>query len=104
MASPPFITHAFAGNPLNRASDRRPDGEWLRALLAAPASRAIVLWKGQPLLLPGPELAYVPAALAAELGELNERLMFMGLDGEEALFALDMEGEADPTQGPLTGL
>jgi NAD+ diphosphatase len=109
MSSPSFITHAFAGNPLDRASARRSDPEWLRALLDAPASRAIVLWNGKPLLLPGPALAYVPAALAAELGELNERLLFMGLErdereGEAALFALDMDGEADPAQGPLAGL
>jgi NAD+ diphosphatase len=103
MASPPFITHAFAGNPLDRAGGQRSDADWLKAKLAAPGARALVLWKGNPLLKPGPELAFIPASLAAELAELNERLLFLGLDGEDAVFALDMEGEADPALGPLQG-
>jgi NAD+ diphosphatase len=103
MASPPFITHAFAGNPLDRAGGQRSDVAWLRAKLDAPGARALVLWRGNPLLGPGPELAFIPGGLAAELAELNERLLFLGLDGEDAVFALDMEGEADPALGPLAG-
>ena len=103
MASPPFITHAFAGNPLDRAGGQRSDSSWLRAKLEAPGARALVLWKGNPLLKPGPELAFIAGGLAAELAELNERLLFLGLDGEDAVFALDLEGEADPALGPLRG-
>jgi NAD+ diphosphatase len=104
MASPPFITHAFAGNPLDRASDRRADADWLARRLEAPGARALVLWKGQPLLTPGPALAFVEGALASKLAETNEHLIFLGLDGEDAVFALEIDGEADPTAGPLQGL
>jgi NAD+ diphosphatase len=38
------------------------------------------------------------------LAETGEHLIFLGLDGEDAVFALDLEGEADPTLGPLEGL
>jgi NAD+ diphosphatase len=103
MASPPFITHAFAGNPLDRASDRRSDAEWLSSALQAPGARILVFWKGQPLLRPGPELAFIDGALAAKLSQTEEHLLFLGLDGEDAVFALEIEGEADPALGPLQG-
>ncbi len=103
MASPRFITHAFAGNPLDRAGDRRGEADWIAGLLAAPGARALVLWKGQPLLRPGPELAFIGGAMASKLAETGEHLIFLGLDGEDGVFALDIEGEADPTLGPLQG-
>ena len=82
MASPPFITHAFAGNPLDRASDRRGDAAWLSSALEAPGARALVFWKGQPLLKSGPELVFIDGALAAKLSETEEHLLFLGLDGD----------------------
>src|SRR4051812_7887423 len=102
-SSPRFITHAFAGNPLDRANDRRVDAEWIARKLQAPGARALVLWKGQPLLGPGPALVFIEGALAAKLAEAGEHLIFLGLDGEDAVFALELEGEADPTLGPLQG-
>ncbi len=39
-----------------------------------------------------------------ELADDGERLLFMGLWKETAVFALDMEGPADPADGPLEGL
>jgi len=104
MPSPPFITHAFAGNPLDRASDRRGDADWLARKAEAPGARALVLWKGNPLLKTGPELAFIDGAMASKLAETGEHLIFLGLDGEDAVFALEMEGEADPALGPLKGL
>ena len=104
MASPPFITHAFAGNRLDRASDRRSDADWLGRKLKAPGARALVLWQGQPLLRPGPQLVFIAGAMASSLDPTGERLLFLGLDGEDAVFALEIEGEADPTAGPLQGL
>jgi NAD+ diphosphatase len=104
MASPPFITHAFAGNPLDRASERRGDADWLAAKAGEPGARALVLWKGNPLLKPGPELAWLDGAMAAKLAEPVGGLLFLGLDGEDAVFALEMEGDADPALGPLQGL
>jgi len=103
MASPPFITHAFAGNPLDRAGERRGDADWLARQLEAPGARALVMWKGQPLLKPGPELVFIAGALAGKLAETSEHLLFLGLDGEDAVFALEMEGEADPALGLLQG-
>ena len=42
--------------------------------------------------------------MAGELSGGAERLLFMGLWQETAVFALDMEGAADPADGPMEGL
>ncbi|MGH6999828.1 MAG: NAD(+) diphosphatase, partial [Phenylobacterium sp.] len=48
----PLSAHqnTFAGNPLNRASERRGDASWLAEKLLAPDSLAIALWNGQPFV------------------------------------------------------
>lgn len=37
------------------------------------------------------------------LAPLAERQVFLGLDGEDAVFAIDLAGEGDPVEGPLAG-
>ena len=44
------IVNTFAGNPLNRASDRRVDAAWLKARLDDPDTLALALWNGKPLV------------------------------------------------------
>ena len=100
--------NTFAGNPLDRASERRGDAAWLAARLERAESRAVALWNGAPLVETDAEgearLVRFPARLARELSGGEERLLFLGLDGDTALFALDFEGAADPAKGPLQGL
>ncbi len=103
------FTNTFAGNPLNRASERRPDEAWIASQLASPESLAVALWNGRPLVEPadqpnGLQIAYLPSRLASELSGGPERLLFLGLWKETAVFAVDLEGQADPTDGPLQGL
>jgi NAD+ diphosphatase len=51
------------------------------------------------------QIAYIPAKMARELSDGPERLLFLGLWKEAAVFAVDMEGEADPAAGgPLEGM
>ncbi|MGE5501394.1 MAG: NAD(+) diphosphatase [Ignavibacteriales bacterium] len=103
-----FYSHIFAGNPLDRASDRRMDAEWMARRLSDPDSLALALWNGQPLVENGangaPQIAYLRADMAEELSGGPERLLFMGLWKETAVFALDLEGGTDPAEGPLEGL
>lgn len=107
MALDTFM-NIFAGNPLDRASERRTDAAWLAEKIAAPDSLGIALWNGKPLVEAakdgGLQIAYLRADMAEELSGGPERLLFMGLWKETAIFAVDLEGGADPAQGPLQGL
>lgn len=101
--------NTFAGNPLDRASDRRPDAAWVAAQLGSAESLAVAMWNGRPLVEKaedgkGVQIAYLPARLAGELSGGPERLLFLGLWKETAVFAVDFETPADPTDGPLQGL
>lgn len=101
--------NTFAGNPLDRASDRRPDADWIARQLASADSLAFPMWNGRPFVetrkAGGEQIAYVPTKIARELAEGLERLLFLGLWKETAIFAVDLEGEADPAAGgPLEGM
>ncbi len=100
--------NTFAGNPLDRASDRRSKPDWIAAQLASPESLGFAIWNGRPFVEPAKEgtmqIAYLPAKMVAELAGGPERLLFMGLWKETAVFAVDLEGPADPAEGPLRGL
>ena len=66
------VTNAFAGNPLDRASERRTDAKWLAEQLNDPTALAIALWQGAPLVTgsdAGDRLAYISPALAVKLAE-----------------------------------
>jgi NAD+ diphosphatase len=107
MALDVFL-NTFAGNPLDRASDRRADAEWLRRQLASGAARGAALWNGKVLVRDAGddarEVVWLAGPLAGELAGGAERLLFLGLDAGEAVFAVDLEGAADPTAGALAGL
>jgi len=102
------FTNVFAGNPLDRSSYARSKPDWVAEKLADTSSLALVLWNGKPMVEKreggGSQIAYVRADMAAELSGGAERLLFMGLWKETAVFALDLEGADDPADGPLEGL
>jgi len=111
MALDVFL-NTFAGNPLDRASDRRAKPEWIAEQLAAPDSLGLAMWNGRPFVEPSPkteggdggmQIAYLPAKLVGELAGGPERLLFMGLWQGTAVFAVDLEDAADPASGPLEG-
>ena len=103
-----LFLNTFAGNPLDRASYHRVDDAWLAAQLASDEALALAVWNGRPLVEDakdgGVQLAYLPAKLAGELSGGPERLLFLGLWKQTPVFALDLEGQADPTASSLTGL
>ena len=105
--------NTFAGNPLDRASDRRDKPEWIAEQLASPESLGLAMWNGRPFVESssksdegdggGLQIAYLPAKLVGELAGGPERLLFMGLWKETAVFAVDLDDVVDPSDGPLRG-
>jgi NAD+ diphosphatase len=105
----------FAGNPLNRASEKRTDANWIESKRCDPSSLVLPLWRLEPFLL-GAERSTPPVALGFVRPDLAESLIgaaapciFLGLDGDRALFALDVTAAKNPAQnpaktGPLAGL
>jgi len=101
--------NTYAGNPLDRAGERRSDQAWIDARLADPGSQALAMWNGQPLSTTidgGAALQFVSAPLALELAGGGEQLLFLGLRPHDdvAVFAIDLEGAADPSAGLLQAL
>jgi NAD+ diphosphatase len=99
----------FAGNPLNRASEKRTDAKWIEAKRHDPTSIVLPVWQLQPFLLgqenAGPpfELGLVPPDVV-ESFEGDAICVFLGLDHERAIFAIDVAQTDSPAKaGPLAG-
>jgi NAD+ diphosphatase len=109
------ITNTFAGNPLDRASEKRMNADWLTARMNDSDSLALAIWNGRPLVEDAPgsaeapgargglRISYLPVALARKVAAGDERLLFLGLWKETAVFAVDLENDTDPCDGPLSG-
>jgi NAD+ diphosphatase len=99
------FNNTYAGNPLDRAGERRSDRAWVEARLDAEATQALPLWNGQPLAGPrdaGGGLIFISGSQAKALAASDETLLFLGLRSDGvAVFAVDLEGAEDPTLGLL---
>ena len=80
---------AFCGNPLDRASDRRSDPAWL----AAQQGRGLFLpfWQNKPLVVKD-RAGFLPWRQAWR----DSICVFLGLDGAQPLFAVDVAGDSEP--------
>lgn len=99
------FTNTFAGNPLDRAADRRADPDWIAEQRAHPDAMAIALWKGEVLVEPGKDgerLAYLQLAMAEEAAGVEA--LFLGLWKDAPVFAVEFAGAGDPAAGPLAGM
>jgi NAD+ diphosphatase len=87
--------YCFAGNPLDRASERRRDTAWIGSLLADPAARILPLHELRPLTRgeAAPVLDWQAVAPWRELIEQGATLVFLGLaDDGRPHFAIDASG------------
>jgi NAD+ diphosphatase len=82
----------FSGNPLDRASDRRSDDAWLSAQKAA--GQFLPFWQNRPLVIRN-RASFLPGREAWQ----DATCVFLGLDGTQALFAVDLEGDTAPDLG-----
>src|SRR5271154_1285310 len=101
----------FAGNPLNRASEKRTDTSWIESKRHDPSSLILPMWRLEPFLLgpekssPPIELGLVHSGIADSLASPEAPCIFLGLDGDQAIFALDISEAGEPVKaGPLAGL
>jgi NAD+ diphosphatase len=100
---------AFAGNLLDRMSEKRGDAAWLGAKRLHPKARVLPLWKLQPLLLgsekasDGIGLGFLDGTLASGLGAADAAEVFLGLDGETPYFARDISALTNPLAAALAG-
>ena len=102
------FANVFAGNPLDRASYRRSDEAWVAERLADPDSLALAMWNGKPLVESGKnggvQIAYLATGMAKALAGGAEQMLFLGLWQGTAVFAVDIDSDTDPADGPLEGL
>jgi NAD+ diphosphatase len=95
----------FSGNPLDRASEKRSDAAWLEARRRDPSSLILPMWRLQPFLIGPAELGLFRPGLCEGLAAPDAPVVFLGVEGERALFALDVSAAGDPAaDGPLAGL
>jgi len=79
----------FSGNPLERASYRRGDAAWLEAQAAA--GLFLPFWQNKPFIAGG-RAGFLPWRAAWD----GNMFIFLGLEGGQALFAVDLAGEHEP--------
>ncbi len=84
--------YCFAGNPLDRASEKRRDTAWIQSLLDDPAALILPLRELRPLTRGSnaPVLDWQPIASCRSLIDDGATLVFLGLgDDRRPYFAID---------------
>src|SRR3984893_13110558 len=94
--------YCFAGNPLDRVSERRRDAGWISSLLDEPSTRLIPLRDLKPSIHNTGEttLDWQPVAPWREAIAAGATLVLLGIAEGRAHFALDATGTdlpPDPT-------
>jgi NAD+ diphosphatase len=87
--------YCFAGNPLDRVSERRRDREWIASLLADPESRILPLYELKPAIpdMLRPALDWQAIAPWRAAIETGATCIFLGIgDDRRARFAIDASG------------
>jgi NAD+ diphosphatase len=86
--------YCFGGNPLDRASERRGDREWIAKLLADPNTRILALRDLKPFTrgTGTPALDWQPVAQWRDQIDAGSTLLFLGLGDGRAHFAIDATG------------
>lgn len=111
----PDNPNTFTDNPLDRASLKRLDKDWLNEQLKSPETSIVPLWQLKPLILPPlkegdfsdigwvrPDMISDMVTLDPELGPIT---LFLGLENGRSHFAVDVSHIEAPEQaGPFSGL
>jgi NAD+ diphosphatase len=96
----PSRSNAYAGSPLDRASDRREDAAFVAAALAAPESLFAPVWRAGNLMrgVEGgqPEAVFLTGAAAEAVRMGAGPWVLLGLRQDVAVFAVDLSAAEDP--------
>ena len=90
------LNDSFCRNPLNRASEKRTDASWIESKRRDPTSLVLPVWRLAPFLLEQkltaeePELGLLRPDIVDQLAIAEAPCIFLGLDGDVAVFALDV--------------
>src|SRR2546428_2398592 len=86
--------YCYDGNPLDRASERRNDREWIAALLGVPETRILALRDLKPFTrgTAAPALDWQPVTQWRDQIDAGAQLIFLGLGDGRAHFAIDATG------------
>ncbi|HYS45280.1 MAG TPA: NAD(+) diphosphatase, partial [Rhizomicrobium sp.] len=82
----------FSGNPLDRVSIKRTDMAWLAAQMAA--GLFLPFWQNRPFVV-GDRAGFLPWREDWQ----GQTCIFLGLDGTQPLFAVDLAGDSEPALG-----
>ena len=95
---------AYSGGYLDRASYRRSDPGWAAALLDSPRTRLIPVWRDHCLVSGDPPapVTVLDASRNRPVRELGTPL-FLGLDGDAGLFAVDLSALDEAQAVEATG-
>ncbi|HYE50232.1 MAG TPA: NAD(+) diphosphatase [Azospirillaceae bacterium] len=92
----------YSGTTLDRAAEYRKRADWLAERLGGGA-RLVPYWRGKHLVA-GPREAPAPVFVPAHAGWWRDlsppEPVFLGLEGEEAYFALDLSALEEPAGHP----
>lgn len=100
--SEPSAATTFAGSPLDRASHLRKDEVWLASRLRSEDTLILPLWRTRPFVaeVDGDSvLGLLRPGLIDGLIAAAPPPVFLGLDGESAVFAVDLSAGPDPAKG-----
>jgi len=102
--------NVFANNPLDRASDKRTDPDWVTAQLKEPSTLFVPLWDLKPLILPpaskgdAREIGWLRKGALDGLASRKATTVFLGRENDKSFFAIDLDLAKDPeNEGPLAG-
>ncbi len=90
--------NAYTGSPLDRASALRDDADWIAERLDDPASLFVPVWRSKTLVQgeDEPQAVFLTGAAASAVRMAGGPWAFLGLQGDQAVFAVDVSGVDDP--------
>ncbi len=95
LASRPNV---YTGNPLDRAGHLRDNADWIEARLADPATLFVPVWRARTLVqdtADGPHAVFLSNEAAAQVRMAGGPWAFLGLQGDTAVFTIDLSGVDD---------